>query len=378
MRYVGGGQRLARGSLIAAAVAFAGFGHPGDWISGAGVPGALIAEAWAKDGQTYLDKAEAYIAKGNFNAAEIELRNAEREAPKDARIRALLGQVYLKLGNFAYAEREARTARDLNGPEADYILTLAEAMMRQGKFADIPVEIKPGNRAPELESKVRVALALAESALRNPTKAEALLREAVSLDPNAVAAKLALARLLIVRNRDEAEKITDEVLTAQPKSADAITLKGEILALRGDADGALQRFDEALTLDPGNIGARLARANLNVNRNDFTALDKDLEVLLKAAPQDFRANYLRALEYVKKQDFAAADKILDRFSAEFCESAGRILCPGSDQIPAEAIWPGRRRDCEIRGAGSEQPGGRAARGADCDGPRQSAMPRWTI
>ena len=108
------------------------------------MPGALIPEAWAKDGQTYLEKAEAYIAKGNFNAAEIELRNAEREAPKDARIRALLGQVYLKLGNFAYAEREARTARDLNGPEADYILTLAEAMMRQGKFADIPVEIKAG------------------------------------------------------------------------------------------------------------------------------------------------------------------------------------------------------------------------------------------
>src|SRR6185369_4689888 len=182
MRYVGGGQRLARGSLIAAAVAFAGFGHPGDWVSGDGM---LIPEAWAKDGQTYLDKAEGYIAKGNFNAAEIELRNAEREAPKDARIRALLAQVYLKLGNFAYAERSARTARDLNGPEADYILTLAEAMMRQGKFADIPVEIKPGNRAPELESKVRVVLALAENALRNPTKAEALLREAVALNPSA-------------------------------------------------------------------------------------------------------------------------------------------------------------------------------------------------
>jgi len=304
MRYVGGGQRLARGSLIAAAVAFAGFGHPGDWVSGDGM---LIPEAWAKDGQTYLDKAEGYIAKGNFNAAEIELRNAEREAPKDARIRALLAQVYLKLGNFAYAERSARTARDLNGPEADYILTLAEAMMRQGKFADIPVEIKPGNRAPELESKVRVVLALAENALRNPTKAEALLREAVALNPSAAPAKLALARQLVARNRDEADKIVDEVLAAQPKSADAIALKGEILALGGNTDGAIQRFDEALTLDPGNTGARLARANVYLNRNDFTALDKDLEVLLKAAPQDVRANYMRALELVKKQDFATAD-----------------------------------------------------------------------
>ena len=140
-------------------------------------------------GKPISKRREAYIAKGNFNAAEIELRNAEREAPKDAHIRALLAQVYLKLGNFAYAEREARAARDLNGPEAEYILTLAEAMMRQGKFADIPVEIKPGNRAPELESKVRVVLGVAASALRDPAKAEALLREAVSLDPNAAAGK---------------------------------------------------------------------------------------------------------------------------------------------------------------------------------------------
>ena len=42
-----------------------------------------------------------------------------------------------------------------------------------------------------------MVLALAENALRNPTKAEALLREAVSLDPNAAPAKLALARLLM-------------------------------------------------------------------------------------------------------------------------------------------------------------------------------------
>ena len=86
MRYVGGGQRLARGALIAAAaMAFAGFGQP--WRLGLGSRGAgvLIPEAWAKDGQAYLERPQAYIAKGNFNAAEIELRNAEREAPKDAR-----------------------------------------------------------------------------------------------------------------------------------------------------------------------------------------------------------------------------------------------------------------------------------------------------
>ena len=48
--------------------------------------------AWAEDGQAYLERAKAYLSKGNFSAAEIELRKAKREAPKDANIRALLAR----------------------------------------------------------------------------------------------------------------------------------------------------------------------------------------------------------------------------------------------------------------------------------------------
>ena len=133
----------------------------------------------------------------------------------------------------------------------------------------------------------------------------------------------------------EAEKLVDDVLAAEPKSAEAIALKGDILSMRGDADGAIQRFDEALALDPNNVTARLARANVYLNRGDYAAVDKDLKALSKGSPQDFRANYLRALEYVKKQNFAAADPILEWLSSGFCEFAGRILCPGTDEIPAE-------------------------------------------
>ena len=83
MRYIGKGRRLARGALVAAAVTIGGFAQPADWASRYRVPGSWVPGAWAKDGQAYLEKAQAYIAKGNFNAAEIELRNAEREAPND-------------------------------------------------------------------------------------------------------------------------------------------------------------------------------------------------------------------------------------------------------------------------------------------------------
>ena len=75
----------------------------------------------------------------------------------------------------------------------------------QGRFADIPMQIKPGDRPPELESKVRATLAAAALGLQDRTKGEALLREAVSLDEKAPAPKIALARQLLNSNAGEAE-----------------------------------------------------------------------------------------------------------------------------------------------------------------------------
>src|SRR5439155_14161195 len=174
------------------------------------------------------------VAKGNFKAAEIELRNAAREAPQDAHVHALLAQVYLRLGDIKSAEREARSARDLKGEEADYLLPLANAMLAQGKFADISAQIKPGNRAPELESKVRLFLSMAAAGLRDSVKTEALLREAISLDDQARDPKIALARLLLGGNLDEAEKIVDAVVAADPRAAEAVAIKAEAVAIKGE------------------------------------------------------------------------------------------------------------------------------------------------
>ena len=96
-----------------------------------------------------------------LKATEIELRNAIQESPQDPLLRSQLARVYLQLGDPISAEREARAARDRNGKEADYLPVLLESMMRQGKFADLADLVKPGNRAPPLESKVRLALGIA-------------------------------------------------------------------------------------------------------------------------------------------------------------------------------------------------------------------------
>ena len=287
---------------IVAVVLIASFGHT---------------QVFAKDAQSYVDSAQTYVQKGNLRAAEIELRNAVREAPKDAHIHALLAQVYLGLGEFRSAEREALSARDLNGDETDYLLTLADAMLRQDKWADILGQIKVANRPPEFESKVRLVLATAAAQGGERAKSEALLRESIALDQNAPGPKIVLARQLLGGNVDEAEKLIDEILAKNPRAAEAITLRGEALARRGDVEGAMQRYDEALVINSNNFSARLSRANLNLTRGDYASVDKDLDAVLKVAPTDFRANYLRALEHFKKRNFEAADQILEQLSPAF-------------------------------------------------------------
>src|SRR5919204_3724688 len=111
--------------------------------------------AYAKDSTASIKDAEQYVAKGNLKAAEIELRNAIREAPQDPVLHARLAEIYLQLGDPVAAEREARSAREYDGKEADYLPVLADALLRQEKFTDLANLVQPGNRGRLLESKIR-------------------------------------------------------------------------------------------------------------------------------------------------------------------------------------------------------------------------------
>src|ERR1700737_4850028 len=221
------------------------------------VAGAVAALAWsaahAKDSTASLKEAEQSIVQGNLKAAEIQLRNAIRDAPQDPVPRARLADVYLQLGDAPAAEREARAARERNGNEADYLPVLADALLRQQKFADLSDLVQPGDRDPVLESKVRTALGLAAAGLRDQAKAETLLGEAIKLDPRAVGPKIQLARLLTGTKPAEADKLVDEAIAANPRSAEALQVKGEMLRNRGDQEGAMRLFEGALKIDPKNI-----------------------------------------------------------------------------------------------------------------------------
>ncbi len=303
------------------------------------VAGALAALAWsaayAKDSPTSVKRAEEYVTQGNLKAAEIELRAAIREAPEDPILHARLADVYLQLNDPLAAEREARAARERNGSEADYLPVLADALLRQEKFANLIDLIQPGSRDPVLESKLRTALAAAAAGLRDQAKAETLLGEAIELDPSAVGPKIQLARLLSGTKSAEADRLIDDAIAANPRSAEALQVKGELLRRHGDQEGAMRLFDEALKIDPQSILAHLSRADLNIALGKYKAADEDIDPILKASPNHFGANFLRGLELAKQRKYAEADRIFDRISPGFAAFWAGYYVQGATKLALE-------------------------------------------
>jgi tetratricopeptide (TPR) repeat protein len=153
-----------------------------------------------------------------------------------------------------------------------------------------------------------------------------------STDPDAAKPKVQLARFLTKTNPDEADRLIDEAIAANPRSAEMLQVKGDMVQSRGDPDGAVRLFDEALKIDPKNLLAHLSRANVNIALGNFTAADEDLGPILKAMPNHFMANYLRALAFAKQQQYAAADKILDRINPTFSKFWAGYYVQGATKL----------------------------------------------
>jgi Tfp pilus assembly protein PilF len=99
-----------------------------------------------------------------------------------------------------------------------------------------------------------MVLGVAAAALRDWDTAEAMLRDAVRLDPSAEKPKLQLAQFLNEKHPDEADKLIDAAIAASPRSTEALQLKGEMLRARGDEDGAERLLATCFGSTPGIRG----------------------------------------------------------------------------------------------------------------------------
>lgn len=94
----------------------------------------LVACGAANDPQSRVQRAEEYLANGEFRASMIELKNALQEDPDNIDARVLLGEVSIAMGQTEAAASELQKAAGLGAAESRIRMPLGEALLAQRAF----------------------------------------------------------------------------------------------------------------------------------------------------------------------------------------------------------------------------------------------------
>ncbi|MDE2335244.1 MAG: PEP-CTERM system TPR-repeat protein PrsT [Rhodospirillales bacterium] len=265
-----------------------------------------------------LAQARIEMTHGNLPAAELLLRRAVREDPRNGEAHLRLGLVQFRLGDAAAAEREFRLARESGYQTATATRLLAETYMQQGKFRQLleqfPVPATPDKSAVPL----LVMRGMAQLNLGQLAQARTTLVQAAKLGPDLADPQLALARLDTVQhNLKDAEAAVDRALAINENNPPALLLKAQLLNGRGQRSQAISRLDQAIKIAPTDIALRLERANMLIEANQDKLAAEDAAAVLKINPRSAGAVYIEAVLAARAHDYTKADALLTRVQPLF-------------------------------------------------------------
>jgi putative PEP-CTERM system TPR-repeat lipoprotein len=282
-------------------------GHPFRLVAALFLVAALSA-CGRNDPATFIASAQTFLAKADYNAAIIELKNALNLAPDNAEARFLLATALLDSGNASAAETEVRKAIDLKySPDAAYPL-LARTLLRQAQFKKLVSELgsRPFDSA-QAKSGVGTSLGLAYLGLGQKAEARATLTAALAAQPANADAKVALA-LVTATEGDLAGALTqvDAALTDAPNNVEGLLLKADIEGALGKRDESLRTLERVVEIRPDSYVARFALVSKYVGAGQLDKAKLQYEALKKMAPADPRTSHSEALVALAEGNKTAA------------------------------------------------------------------------
>jgi len=258
--------------------------------------------------ESLVSSSKEFLAKKDTKAAVIQLKNALQKNPNLAEARFLLGSALLESGDLAGAELELRKALELKHPADAVIPQLARAMLALGQ-AKKTVEEFGGLvlSSREAQASLKTSLSSAYAALGKEEDARRSLAEALEANPDYELARLADIRETIAQQDiSGAKEKIDAVLTKNPKSAEAIFMRGSLLAIEGNTSGALEQYQKSIEAKPSFLPAHTAIIFSLLQSNKIEDAVKQLDALKKIAPKTPQAYFLDAQVNFQRKEYKAA------------------------------------------------------------------------
>lgn len=273
----------------------------------------------------YVEQAKHYQDAGEMAKAGIELKNALRVNPNNGEARRLLGMLYLTIGNGEGAEKELQRAIDLKISYQAVALPLLRSVYLQRDYRRMLQQIKmPEGLDRESQAEWYVLRGRARIEMGQLIDARAEFAAAAKVAPESK--QVLLGRSLDAfysKNYEGAEKLLDFALNKDPKFAEALTLKGDILRLQGKLQEAEALYTSAISARRINLGDVYKRARVRIDLKNYTGAEADANSVAARVPNSVEAHLLRGIIGLNNGNAEVAETSL--------REAAR-LSPGNEEV----------------------------------------------
>jgi putative PEP-CTERM system TPR-repeat lipoprotein len=305
----------------------------------AAVAATLLMSCGQNSPEGLMNSAKEYLAKGDRNAAVIQLKNLLSRAPDNGEARLLLGEALLEDEDYVSAEKELSRALELKQPQEKALPLYVRALLSQGKNKSVIAEVEKYKLFnPQAVAATQTALGDAHMRLGSRARALEAYGAAVAAVPGYPRARLGEARLLAIEGKlDEAIRQADEIIVAEPKLAEGHAFRAELLLARGDLAGGRKALEDAIAAESGFLPARLSLISLLTDQREFDAATKLVESTSKVASNDLRVTYLGASLAFHKREMDKARELVQTVLRYLPEHLPSLVLAGAIDLQEKRL-----------------------------------------
>jgi putative PEP-CTERM system TPR-repeat lipoprotein len=290
--------------------------------------------------QAMLASAKASMAKNDDKTALIQVKNALQADPNSGEARFLLGAVLFDQGDFAAADLELHKAEALHYSADQVTPKLAAVLLAQSKYKKLIDEYANTRLVnPAAAADLDTSLAYAYAMLGQREASDAALKAALSAAPDFEPAIVAQARFMARGgDPDGALALADKVLQRNPRSVEALRLKGDVhMYMKSAPDLALADYRKALEIDPNATPAHLAILSILMSQNKADEADKQLAQMRKVTGNTPQATYIEALIAYARKDTDKAHQLTEQLLKVAPESPSILLLAGGVDLQSGSL-----------------------------------------
>lgn len=267
----------------------------------------LLSACGRENSDALVVSAKTYLAKNDYSAASIQLKNALQQ--KDSgEIRYLLGRALIGAGDYAGAQIQLQQALELKySTDAVYpelsrvLLGLGDSKKLVAEFANVTVS--DGAQ----QASIKADLGEAYLMLGQSKEAKEAFQAALASVPGYPRARVGEGRnIAAAGDLAGATAIADEILAKTPDYPQALALKADLLTSQGRSDEAMNALRALVKVTPYNGQARFSLASLLIGGGKFDLANAEIAEMKKVLPRDLRGTYLDALLAFRKNEPAKA------------------------------------------------------------------------